>query len=463
MFARRACRAEVAVMMGAQFDWRHRLLAPVSGDGAACEGQDRVLVLFGLFGAGNFGNKASLHSAVEAARRLAPDARVVSVCAVPEVVTAALGIDAEPIMMSRWEDPYARLPKAGRLLVRPLIEAARAREAARFLRGVDAVVVPGTGILDDFGVRPQQMPWDLFRWTLIAKFTKTPFSFVSVGAGPIEHPVSRWLMKQATRRASYRSFRDEVSRSYMIGLGAANPVDPITPDVVFGLSHPTPTPVSSGGRLRVGIGVMSFFGWGNDSRRGAATFERYLSSLVSLVDGLVQQGHSVRLLTGERSDEVAVERLLSELRLLPHAEGITANVVVEPITSLYELFEQIQLTDGVIATRYHNVIAALMMGRPTVSIGYADKNCEVMRGLGLEDHCYRVEEFEARIVQVDLEGLTRRWPELLPVVQERTRFWSQRVEQEYARVFGLGRTEKAGDTSGLPNRWRKGRTTCECS
>ena len=70
------------------------------------------------------------------------------------------------------------------------------------------IVVPGTGMLDDFGERWRDMPYHLFRWGLACRMARTPFAFVSIGAGPIHHPLSRWLMRSAAAMARYRSYRD---------------------------------------------------------------------------------------------------------------------------------------------------------------------------------------------------------------------------------------------------------------
>jgi polysaccharide pyruvyl transferase WcaK-like protein len=40
-----------------------------------------------------------------------------------------------------------------------------------------------------------------------------------------------------------------------------------------------------------------------------------------------------------------------------------------------------------VATRYHNVICALKLGKPTISIGYAAKNLAVMADVGLPEFC----------------------------------------------------------------------------
>ena len=70
--------------------------------------------------------------------------------------------------------------------------------------------------------------------------------FASIGAGPIQHPLSRWFMKSAARAAHYRSYRDTVSKAFMESIGFDARNDPIYPDIAFALSAPSALP--AGGR-----------------------------------------------------------------------------------------------------------------------------------------------------------------------------------------------------------------------
>ncbi len=49
----------------------------------------------------------------------------------------------------------------------------------------------------------------------------------------------------------------------------------------------------------------------------------------------------------------------------------------------------------VVASRFHNVICALRLARPTISIGYAGKNHHLMRQMGLEDYSQDIEHLDA--------------------------------------------------------------------
>ena len=53
-----------------------------------------------------------------------------------------------------------------------------------------------------------------------------------------------------------------------------------------------------------------------------------------------------------------------------------------PARTLHDVMQQMADTDIVVATRYHNVVCALRMSKPTISIGYAEKNDALLRRSG---------------------------------------------------------------------------------
>ena len=67
---------------------------------------------------------------------------------------------------------------------------------------------------------------------------------------------------------------------------------------------------------------------------------------------------------------------------------------------------QIAATDVVVATRYHNVVCALKLGKPTVSVGYAEKNDVLMAEMGLGGFCQHVE-------RLDLDRLIEQFTQLV--------------------------------------------------
>ena len=168
------------------------------------------------------------------------------------------------------------------------------------VRQFNAFIVPGTGIFDDFCEPWQAMPYDLFKWSIAAKSAGRPFIFVSVGAGPIRHPISCWLLKSASLMAHYRSYRDDASKNYMLTLGVPAERDLVFPILLSRYLHrpAAPNPSRDGRLITVGVGVMRYFGWDHASANRLQIYEAYLSRMTEFVCWLHEHGYRIRLLMG---------------------------------------------------------------------------------------------------------------------------------------------------------------------
>jgi len=232
----------------------------------------------------------------------------------------------------------------------------------------------------------------LFVWCLAARLCGTRIAFVSIGAGPIHHPISRWLMKSAAAMAQYRSYRDTVSREFMESIDFDTRHDSIYPDIAFKLPVPSSTRRQCSDHMppTVGVGVMTYYGWRNDSTSGAAIYETYIDRIVSFVVWLLDRGHPVRILMGDIADRRAVGDVMSRIAIA-RPDLPDGRLRADPMQNLHDLMGQIAETDVVVATRFHNVVCALKLGKPTVSIGYAEKNDVLMKGVGLGSFCQHIE------------------------------------------------------------------------
>lgn len=397
-------------------------------------GIPRTIALFGLFGGGNVGNEGSLTAAIGAVRMHDASTDIVVVCAQPSVVANEHGVHAVPISMAGALTVLKSAPRPIRLLFRPIAEVARWVAAVRFLRSVDAVVVPGTGILDDFGESPHQMPYALFRWSTAARLARRPWLMIGVGAGPIDHPVSRWLMRRTVRNSRVITYRDEGSRAFMASIGAPSPASSVQPDLAFALPRPADQRMPDRIGAHVGFGVMAYYGWRNDPALGEEIFGRYIDAMTEIVSQLLSRNHSIRILVGAPSDQIAVDRLVAALER-DHGPAVADALTIEPITGFAELLEQVARTDAVVGTRYHNVIAGLMMSRPTVAIGYAGKFRDLMTQFGLDTYCHDVDDVVIDSVVADIDTVLARSSEIEAELHRRNRRYSQTVADRFDAVL----------------------------
>jgi polysaccharide pyruvyl transferase WcaK-like protein len=206
-------------------------------------------------------------------------------------------------------------------------------------------------------------------------------------------------MITAAQMATYRSYRDRISRDFMnsIGLDVSN--DRVRPDVAFALPEPASLrePSAEGEPITVGIGVMAYNGWRGDKARDEAIYDAYLRKLQRFACWLLTEGHGVRILMGDAVDKRTVESLYRMIETTHNGPGRRA-VVAELAYSLHDVMAQITETDLVVATRYHNVVCALKLGRPTLSIGYADKNDVLLEEMGLGDFCQHIEQLDVDLL-----------------------------------------------------------------
>lgn len=379
--------------------------------------------LFGLLGSGNLGNDGSLEAVLAALRAAHPDAEFGAFCAGPARVRSRFGVPARHL---HWYDettmPVSGPAAAALKAVGKVLDAAR---TVAWVRRFDVVVVPGMGVLEaSVPLRPWGFPYALFLVGLAGRVTGTRVAMVGVGADVVHGRLLRRLITSAARQASYRSYRDEHSRDAMRTMGLDTSDDEVYPDLAFAL--PAPDPTGGSGRV-AGVGVMSYRGDNRDRHNADEVHERYVASMVRIVGHLLDTGHKVRLFTGDDVDQDVVTRLLADPAIAPRRDS----VVAVPPRSLSELMEQMATVDLVIATRYHNVLCALKLAKPTISIGYAAKNEALMAMMGMADYAHDIRTVDIGLVLEQVPVLEESIEEIGTSLAARNRATSELLQQQF--------------------------------
>lgn len=355
--------------------------------------------LLGQFGIGNLGNEGTLEAALRFLRARAPDVDLRVICTDPDYVRAAHSVAAVR-MQSDW--PHAGAARLiNKLLLGMPARIANFAHALRVARGLDVLLIPGTGVLDDFGATPAGLPYDLWRWCHAAKWSGAKIGFVSIGAGPIVHPLSRFLMKGAARCAVYRSYRDLPSKAFVNAIALRTPQDPVFPDLAFGLPAP-PRPARAEGPLVVAVGVMAYFGWAGED--GEAVYQLYIERLSDYVVWLLGRGYRVRFIIGKDKDAAAVADVQQRVEALA-PEKMAGIDPFEPAQDLHDVMRQMAGADIAMVTRFHNLVCALHVGTPCVSVGYAQKNQALLEEMGLGRFSQEVETLDLDILKRHTEKL----------------------------------------------------------
>ena len=357
--------------------------------------------LIGYFGYGNFGNDASLEAMTGFLHRVRPDAQLTCICVSPG------GVDHDKYKAVVAMVPLKRAGLWSRLSNGLLLKLPRfvevARYAVRHVRTLDVIIVPGTGLLQDYWSKPWQLPTTLYIWCLSARLCGKKLGFVSVGAGPSRNRLSGWLLRSSAGLAQFRSYRDEASRNYMVGLGVGSQNDLISSDIVFARYEPEterqpeidPQPVV------IGVGLVTHFGWwGNEQ----AIYDTYIRKISQFIVQLLNEGYHVRIFIGDLSDQPAVDDVMRSVGK-EKPDSVGKLVIAERVYSQRDVMRQMSLVHAVVAMRFHNVICAIKLGKPVINIGFSQKADRMLADMGIGEFSQRLEQLDVEVLHQQLQRL----------------------------------------------------------
>jgi polysaccharide pyruvyl transferase WcaK-like protein len=385
--------------------------------------------LFGLLGTGNLGNDGSLAAVLGYLRKEHPQARIEVFCSGPEDVMARHGVPA--VRMNWYRDEYDTASRLSSIVRKGLGKVVDFFRTANWVRKQDVVIVPGMGVLETtLPLRPWGWPYSLWTLSFTGKLLRTKVVFLAVGAGRVTDRANRALLVGAARLAYYRSYRDEISRDALCAMGVDTSRDPVHTDLAFALPNPGPL-VDHG---VVGVGVMDYHG-SNEDRANADRIHRdYVSRMTEFVRWLTEHGRVVRLFVGDHVDEVVAERIIAAIA--------SPAVSVVHTSSLDELLREMARVDVVVASRYHNVLAALKLGKPTVGVGYAAKSDALMAEMGLGEYCQSIRDLDVDRLVKQFTVAVERATELRAVLTRRNAEMTRRVKWQLAELSGILRGER---------------------
>jgi polysaccharide pyruvyl transferase WcaK-like protein len=404
-----------------------------SGDGSPAKAEAPKVGLFGLLGSGNSGNDASLETVLAYLREAHPDAVVDALCGGPERVRTSYGIDAAPLF---WYQKFEqRKTGAQAAVLKVLGKGIDTVRIASWVRRHDAVIVPGAGALET--TLPQNawgFPYALCALATSGRLFGTKVALVSVGADLINKRATRWVSNTTARLASYRSYRDAYSCDAMRQRGIDTSSDRVYPDLVFGV--PTP-PYEPGDPRLIGVGVMAYYGGNDDRRQAAQIHSRYVETMTRFTRWLVDNGYRVRLFGGDsKFDTEIAEKIQADLRQdRPDLEP--SQVTVATFLTYPELIREIAPVGMVVATRYHNVMCALKLCKPTISLGYSQKFISLMADMGLAEFNQFADSADADLLIAQFKELESRRTQLQQKMADRNAANVRSLKEQFTLLSAL--------------------------
>jgi polysaccharide pyruvyl transferase WcaK-like protein len=357
--------------------------------------------LFGLLGSGNIGNDASVEAIMRYLRAEYPDATIDAMCKGWTRMRDRYGIETTPL---QWQQEHVRPGWPGKALaaVGKVIDVFR---TAAWVRGHDVVIIPGMGILDPtLPLSPWSTPYAVYLLATAGRLFGARIALVAVGADKASAKMTQALYNKTARVAAYVSFRDEGSRETLHGEGVDVSAFSVHPDLVWTLpvpreqpGPPAPPRPPEDPKL-VAVGVMAYYGGQADRGRTAEVYAAYTESVADFTRWLLDTGHDVRLFYGDEVDQPALEKILADVRSARPGLAPERLIPYYP-TSYEEVTELLGPVGAVVATRLHNLMFALKLGKPTIALSYARKIDAMMADLGLGEYCLTAGSIDAEALK----------------------------------------------------------------
>ena len=341
-------------------------------------------------------------------------------------------------------------------------ELAHLIRSYRLVRSLDLLVMAGGGQLCELW---KDLPYNVFKFCVLAKLARTPVLIVGVGADLLQRPVNRFFAKWSVRLADYVSLRSVQSQALVRSLGVRRKTH-VCPDPAYGLdikayvtskrsetlsaaeglallrnlgcgvdlSASLSTKIADRFTRRVGLNPMGFCDPRRWPRKDAAVYSRYLDKVEAFSLWLLEQHYHLEIFSSDVVGDVyAIEDL--KKRLLPRASSDVSAVTFRPLLTLRELLLQMSTFDYVVTTKFHGVVFSHMLGKPVIALSYLPKIDDLMRTVGHGQYCLDVEHFDVGSLIERFQSMVEEQDRLRALFQRTTAAYAQALKTHFDNLF----------------------------
>lgn len=307
-------------------------------------------------------------------------------------------------------------------------------------KNLDLLMITGSNqFLDNFG-GPWGFPYTLLKWSAIAKLTKTQVKFVSVGAGPIAHRMSRWLIRATLLFADYVSLRDQSSEKLIKEIGCRMRTN-VFPDLAHSLSinHIKKNIIKRAvsedtEKPTIGINPMPLY----DSRywceKDENKYIRYVNKLVDFSGLLIDEGYPFFFFATQEKDTNVIEDVLERLGQQRNY-NCTYKDFTHPSKTVDELMAIIACADIIVATRFHGTVLSLLSEKPMIGICYYRKAMELLIDMGQGNYAVELDNFTVKQVWDKFKDLIQNYGNEKDKIIKKNSEYSSLLKDQYGEIL----------------------------
>jgi len=424
----------------------------------SANGKTMRIGLLDHMGYGNLGDAATQDVAIANIRKRLPDAQLIGFSLVPSDTTMRHGIPCHPI---RWWYPTpaktgnssadSNHEKSGLKSVLksiPLVHGSVKTildlgrdilfwaRSYRAVRGLDVLIISGGGQLSDLWRGPWSHPYAIFRFCLLTKVAGKKLYILNVGAGPLDHRLSKWFAKHAVHLADYRSFRDNQSQELVRSLGVKSKMH-VYPDLAYGLEvQQLGRSALHGSSMRVvGINPIGFCDPRNWARKDEAVYQDYLRKITSFSVWLLEQGYDVRIFSNEADlDKFVIEDLRKELSAQV-TRDLFGRVSWSRSETVEDVLREMAQFDFVVTSKFHGIVFSQVLGKPVISLSYGEKMDLAMQAVRQGRFNANIECFDVNWLINAFRGLVDDSEEIKRESTIAVKGYAARLSQQFDSLF----------------------------
>ncbi len=317
------------------------------------------IALSGYYGFDNAGDEALLLAITSSIKAMAPQAEFVVFSGNPARTASSHGL-----LAVYHKNPW---------------------QVFRQLQQCDLLISGGGSIFQD--VTSARSLWYYIGVVALARLLAKPVIFYAQGVGPINQPVSKWLMRLVANRVNIISVRDHDSAQLLKQLGVVKPPVLVTADPVFALQpeaeHIRTVAADVPGSPCIGVSVRNW-----------AALEGYQKPLAKVLDELAERGYHILFIPMSWPEDAPESRRVMGLMERPAA-------LLDRKLSSGEHLALISQLELMISMRLHALIFAATQGIRFAGISYDPKVASFL------------DLFSLRPLPLDLEGMLAQINQLL--------------------------------------------------
>jgi polysaccharide pyruvyl transferase WcaK-like protein len=422
----------------------------------------RTIGIMDHMGAGNLGDDTTQTAVIANIKQRWPDAVIVGFTMNPSDTEARHGIRSYPLRRRTWDRPgeamgerspieqdkrstmwrlFAAMASIARKPKTLLSELRFLGRSFAAVRRVDVFILSGSGQLLDSWGGPWEYPFTIYKWVALARLAGAKCYFLNVGAGPLQHKLSRFFIRHALRLANYVSFRDEPSRALAREVGFSGKAC-VSHDSVYSFdSLPSSVrQVTTSDVPIVGLAPMAYC----DPRRYCVQDSAAYTDLIrkfSAFGSWLSRGHRLEIFSTDIwFDADTLNDLSSGLE---HEPGVVAARILprKPIGSIQTLLPAMATMDYIVTCRFHGVIFAHLLNIPVIAISHHSKVATLMADLGLSEYCLDIDSFDLDLLKTKFDRMVADREQIKARLAETAVQYRTELIRQFDEIFppGTGR------------------------